>query len=45
MICKIRDVELIYYHGPYQLWNITGGPYKITNFILKLHFYLHKENK
>jgi len=34
------------YHGPHdELWNIAGGPQKLINFILKLYFYLTKENK
>jgi len=27
------------------MWNIIGGPQKLTNFILKFYFYLPKESK
>jgi len=24
----MKSVELIYYYGPYELWNVTGGRQK-----------------
>jgi len=27
----VRDVEPLYYGGPHELWNITGGPQKLIN--------------
>ena len=35
-----RDGEPIYYHGPHELWNIAGGPQKLSNFIFKFYLYL-----
>jgi len=37
--------NLIYYHGPHELWNIAGGPQKLIKFILKFYFNLQKETK
>ena len=37
-ILYIRDGEPIYYFGSHEMWNIIGGPQKLTNFILIFYY-------
>ena len=37
-ILYIRDGEPIYYYGSHEMWNIIGGPQKLTNFILIFYY-------